>query len=98
MEEVDEKIHAYITVCRDSAGKEAEAADRRILDGKDLTPLTGVPIAIKDIFCTKDVRTTCASRILENFVPPYDATVVRNLKEAGAERLRKPDTGGVGLG
>jgi len=89
MEEVDEKIHAYITVCRDSAVKEAEAADRRILDGKDLTPLTGVPIAIKDIFCTKDVRTTCASRILENFVPPYDATVVRKLKEAGAVILGK---------
>ena len=88
MEEVDEKIHAYITVCRDSAVKEAEAADKRIKEG-DATPLTGVPIAIKDIFCTKDVRTTCASRILENFVPPYDATVVRKLKEAGAVILGK---------
>ena len=88
MEEVDEKIHAYITVCRDSAVKEAAAADKRIKEG-DATPLTGVPIAIKDIFCTKDVRTTCASRILENFVPPYDATVVRKLKEAGAVILGK---------
>ncbi len=89
IEEVDGKIHAYITVSREEALEQASEADRRIKEGKDVTALTGIPIALKDIFCTRGLRTTCASRILEDFTPPYDATVVKRLKDAGAVILGK---------
>ncbi|MBI5588362.1 MAG: Asp-tRNA(Asn)/Glu-tRNA(Gln) amidotransferase subunit GatA [Deltaproteobacteria bacterium] len=89
MEEVEKKVHAFITVTADEALKRAAEADGRIAKGEGVTPLTGVPIAVKDIFCTKGVKTTCASRILDNFVPPYDSTVVRKLKEAGTVILGK---------
>jgi aspartyl-tRNA(Asn)/glutamyl-tRNA(Gln) amidotransferase subunit A len=80
---IDAKIDAYLTVAGDSALEQARAADRRIADGR-CGPLTGIPLAIKDVMCTRNLRTTCASRILENFEPPYDATVIQLLKEAGA--------------
>ena len=86
---VDGKIKAYITVTKEDAMKQAMEADKRISSGKDITPLTGVPISVKDIFCTKGILTTCASKILNNFVPPYDATVIKKLKEAGAVILGK---------
>ncbi|WP_306535668.1 Asp-tRNA(Asn)/Glu-tRNA(Gln) amidotransferase subunit GatA [Geobacter sp.] len=83
IEAVDPKVNAYITVTPEEALVAAEAADRRIAAG-DISPLTGIPIALKDIFVTRGVRTTCASKILGNFVPPYDGTAVAKLKEAGA--------------
>jgi aspartyl-tRNA(Asn)/glutamyl-tRNA(Gln) amidotransferase subunit A len=86
---IDGKIKAYITVTKEEAVKQAKEADKRLASGKDITPLTGVPIAVKDIFCTNGVRTTCASKILDNFVPPYDATVIKKLKDAGAVILGK---------
>ncbi|MBI1913083.1 MAG: Asp-tRNA(Asn)/Glu-tRNA(Gln) amidotransferase subunit GatA [Deltaproteobacteria bacterium] len=89
IESLEDRIHAFITVTPEEALKAAQAADDRIAKGDKITPLTGVPISVKDIFCTKDVRTTCASKILGNFVPPYDATVTRKLKEAGAVILGK---------
>ncbi len=89
IEAKDEKINTYLTLCKDEALKAADAADLRLKAGTDLTPLTGVPIALKDIFCTDGVRTTCASRILDNFIPPYDATVAKKLKDAGAVMLGK---------
>ncbi|MBI5643406.1 MAG: Asp-tRNA(Asn)/Glu-tRNA(Gln) amidotransferase subunit GatA [Deltaproteobacteria bacterium] len=89
IEETDKKIHAFLTVTPEEALKQAAAADKRISNGENLTPLTGVPISVKDIFSTKGIRTTCASKILENFIPPYDATVVRKLKDAGAVILGK---------
>lgn len=81
--EVEERIRAFVTITRDEALKDAEEADRRFSSGKDITPLTGIPVSIKDIFCTKGIKTTCASRILEGFIPPYDATVVKKLKGSG---------------
>ena len=87
--DVDPAIHSYITVAGESALRDAGAADKRLSKGDNVTPLTGIPISVKDIFCTSGLRTTCASRILENFVPVYDATVVRKLKEAGAVILGK---------
>ncbi len=83
IEAVDPKVNAYITVTPEEALAAAQDADRRIAAG-DIAPLTGIPIGLKDIFVTKGIRTTCASRILGNFVPPYDGTAVARLKEAGA--------------
>ena len=72
---VDDRVKAYLTVTFDTALAHAEQADRARAAGK-ASPVLGVPIAIKDNMCTDGVRTTCASKILGNFVPPYDATVV----------------------
>lgn len=81
--QVDAKVGAYITLAEDSAMKAAQAADQRIKNG-DIAPLTGIPLAIKDLICTSGLRTTCGSRMLEHFVPPYDATVIDKLKKEGA--------------
>ncbi len=83
IEAVEQRVHAYITLLKDRAFAEAEQADRDIKAG-NLKPLTGIPVALKDIFCTQGIRTTCGSHILHNFIPPYDATIVEKLKEAGA--------------
>ncbi|ACH40636.1 aspartyl/glutamyl-tRNA(Asn/Gln) amidotransferase, A subunit [Citrifermentans bemidjiense Bem] len=83
IEAVDSQVNAYITVTPEQALVQAEDADRRIAAG-EIAPLTGIPVGLKDIFVTKGIRTTCGSRILENFVPPYDGTAVAKLKEQGA--------------
>ncbi|MCL2669596.1 MAG: Asp-tRNA(Asn)/Glu-tRNA(Gln) amidotransferase subunit GatA, partial [Syntrophaceae bacterium] len=83
IEAVEKDVHAYITLMRETALSQAEAADDRIRKGEG-GPLTGIPIALKDNTCTKGVTTTCGSKILSNFIPPYDATVVAKLKSAGA--------------
>ncbi len=88
IEAMDGELGSYVTVCRDQALAQAEAAQKRI-DAGDIAPMTGIPVAIKDNICTKGVRTTCSSKMLENFVPPYDATVVASLKEQGAVILGK---------
>ncbi|ACM18750.1 aspartyl/glutamyl-tRNA(Asn/Gln) amidotransferase, A subunit [Geotalea daltonii FRC-32] len=88
IEAVEPKVNAFITVTADQALKDAAEADKRIADG-DMDKLTGIPVALKDIFLTKGVRTTCASRILENFIPPYDATSVARLKARGAVLVGK---------
>jgi aspartyl-tRNA(Asn)/glutamyl-tRNA(Gln) amidotransferase subunit A len=76
---VDAGIQAYLTVTADEALAEARAADQVIARG-EMTPLTGIPLGIKDVMCTRGVRTTCGSRVLENFIPPYDAYVIQRLK------------------
>ncbi len=88
IEAVDDKIRAYLTVDRQGALAQARAAAQRLARGEG-GPLTGVPLALKDVLATAGLRTTCASRMLENFVPPYDATVVARLREAGAVFLGK---------
>jgi aspartyl-tRNA(Asn)/glutamyl-tRNA(Gln) amidotransferase subunit A len=85
---IDPQVRAFITVAADSALAEARTADQALADGS-AGPLTGIPLAVKDLICTRGLRTTCASRILENFVPPYDAEVIRRLKAAGAILLGK---------
>lgn len=80
---VEERIHAYITLMKESALEEAARADEQIRKG-DMGALTGIPIALKDIYCMKGYRTTCGSRILHNFVPPYNATIIQKLRDAGA--------------
>lgn len=94
---VEERVHSYITVLKDYAMKQAEEADTRIKAGK-AGPLTGIPLAIKDILCTEGIRTTCGSHILHNFVPPYDATIIRKLKEAGAVFVGKANMDEFAMG
>ncbi len=85
---VDEKIGAYLSIFEENAMKQAGEADKAIASG-EVQPLTGIPMSIKDLICTKGLRTTCASRILENFIPPYDATVMKKLNAAGAVTVGK---------
>ncbi len=84
IEGVNGRVHAYISILKDEATDAAKEAEKLISSGTYLGPLHGVPISIKDIFVMKGTRTTCGSKILENFVSPYDATVVEKLKRAGA--------------
>ena len=85
---LEPKVHAFVTVTEEQALEQARRADARIKAG-DAAPLTGVPLAIKDVICTKGVRTTCSSKMLENFVPPYDAMVMEKLDAAGAVMVAK---------
>ena len=77
--DVEDSIHAYITLMEDLAVKRARETDSKAKSGEHLGKLAGVCVAVKDNICTKGVRTTCSSRMLENFVPPYDATVVERI-------------------
>ncbi|HHD11048.1 MAG TPA: Asp-tRNA(Asn)/Glu-tRNA(Gln) amidotransferase subunit GatA [Deltaproteobacteria bacterium] len=89
IEKIDSRLRAYITVCPEEALKQADEADERLKEDRGVTPLTGIPVALKDIFSTKGIKTTCGSKILENYIPPFDATVVERLKGAGAVILGK---------
>jgi aspartyl-tRNA(Asn)/glutamyl-tRNA(Gln) amidotransferase subunit A len=80
---------AYLRVTSGHALAQADAADKRLASGDDVTQLTGIPIALKDVICTKDIVTTAGSRMLEGFVPPYNATVVEKLERAGVVMLGK---------
>jgi aspartyl-tRNA(Asn)/glutamyl-tRNA(Gln) amidotransferase subunit A len=82
------ELNAYLTVAADGARAQAQEAEARLRRGEG-TPLTGIPLALKDVLVTRGLRTTCASKILENFVPPYDATVCARLRQAGAVFLGK---------
>ena len=95
--EIDSKIRALVTVTEESALQAAQEADRLIAAGQ-ITPLTGIPAIIKDNMCTRGIRTTCSSKMLENFVPPYNATVVEKLNSAGIVMVGKSNMDEFAMG
>lgn len=89
IDDKDKKLNTYVTVLEDKALKSAKKAEEEISSGNYLGPLHGIPLGLKDIFVTKGIRTTCGSKMLENFIPPYDATVTEKLLKSGAVILGK---------
>ena len=98
IEQKEPIINAFITVTEETALKQAEEADRRFRSGKKVPSLNGIPIAIKDILCTKGITTTCGSAILQNYVPPYNATVVRKVLRSGAVIIGKTNMDEFAMG
>ncbi len=97
IKKVEPQVRAIVTVTEDSALQQAKQADEAIANGK-ATPLTGIPVLIKDVMCTKDIKTTCSSKMLENFVPPYNATAVEKLNNAGAVMVGKANMDEFAMG
>jgi len=103
IDRLEPQLQCFITITADIALEQADSADRKLKKsresgGKDIHPLTGIPIAIKDVFTTKGIRSTAGSRILENFIPPYHATVVERLLEAGMVLLGKTNMDEFSMG
>ncbi|MEM9036459.1 MAG: Asp-tRNA(Asn)/Glu-tRNA(Gln) amidotransferase subunit GatA [Actinomycetota bacterium] len=96
--ELDGEIHAFLEVTTDQALAAADAVDAQVAAGEDPGPLAGVPVALKDNLCTRGVPTTCSSRILEGWRPPYDATVVRRLRTAGGIDVGKTNLDEFAMG
>jgi aspartyl-tRNA(Asn)/glutamyl-tRNA(Gln) amidotransferase subunit A len=96
--QVEGSVRAFVTTTEDAALREAERIDRLRGEGTPLGPLAGIPLAIKDVITTEGVTTTCSSRILEHFVPPYDATVIIRLKGAGAVFVGKTNMDEFAMG
>jgi len=92
------RLNAFLTLSPDRANAQAERMDALIARGEPLPPLAGVPVAIKDVISTRGIRTTCGSRILENYIPPYDATAVERLESAGAVVLGKTNCDEFAMG
>lgn len=97
IDKTDKTLNSYITVCRESALKEAENAQNAIDNGNS-SPMTGIPVSVKDNICTLGVKTTCASKMLEDFIPPYDASAVAKLKKENAVILGKTNMDEFAMG
>lgn len=95
---LEPKLHSFLHVTTEKALAQAQAVDAKIAAGEEIGLLAGIPIGIKDNLCTKGIPTTCASRILENFVPPYESTVTQKLIDAGAILIGKTNLDEFGMG
>lgn len=95
---VEEQINSYITLTKENALETAARVDKKIEAGEEISPLAGIPIAVKDIMCTKGTLTTCGSRILHNFIPPYDSTVVKKLRGLDAVIVGKANMDEFAMG
>ena len=84
---LEPKLHSFLYVTADQALKQASLVDAKIAAGEEIGLLAGIPVGIKDNMCTQGIPTTCASKILENFVPPYESTVTQKLADAGTRGL-----------
>jgi aspartyl-tRNA(Asn)/glutamyl-tRNA(Gln) amidotransferase subunit A len=98
IEEKEDIHNAFINITDELALKQAEIADKKIADNENISALTGIPVAIKDNICTKGITTTCGSKILNNYVPPYNATAVQNLIDDGAIIIGKTNLDEFGMG
>src|ERR1700722_17659199 len=98
IQEEDGKIGAYLTLCKERALEQADRIDRMAAEGKPLPPLGGVPVGIKDVMSTRGVRTTAGSKMLGNYIPPYDSTAVVRMEEAGAVVLGKTNCDAFAMG
>ncbi|MDJ0795636.1 MAG: Asp-tRNA(Asn)/Glu-tRNA(Gln) amidotransferase subunit GatA [Calothrix sp. MO_167.B12] len=98
IQSLEPKLHSFLCVTADKALEQAEAVDAKIAAGEEIGLLAGIPIGIKDNMCTKGITTTCASRILENFVPPYESTVTQKLFDAGAVMVGKANMDEFAMG
>ena len=97
IDRVEGKVKAFVHLTRETALNQAREADQKIAAGED-APLLGIPLALKDLICTQGLRTTCSSRMLDQFVSPYDATVVKQLKAAGAVIIGKTNMDEFAMG
>ncbi|MEQ8998679.1 MAG: Asp-tRNA(Asn)/Glu-tRNA(Gln) amidotransferase subunit GatA [Coleofasciculus sp. B1-GNL1-01] len=95
---LEPKIHSFLHITADYALEQARQVDAKIAAGEEIGMLAGIPIGIKDNMCTQGIPTTCASRILENFVPPYESTVTQKLKDAGAVMVGKTNLDEFAMG
>jgi len=98
IDETEETVNAYITLTRESAMQQADRADKRFREEKELPLLNGIPVGVKDLLCTKGIKTTCGSKILKDFVPTYNATAVENMLQDGAVLVGKTNMDEFGMG
>lgn len=98
LQETSDQLGSFLHISKEVALEDAKKADQRMQSGEDVHPLCGIPIGIKDIICTENIKTTGASRMLEHFIPPYDATVVKHLRGLGAIRMGKTNCDEFAMG
>jgi aspartyl-tRNA(Asn)/glutamyl-tRNA(Gln) amidotransferase subunit A len=98
IERTDKKVKAFVTVCNEFALEQAKEIDKLIMQNENLPVLAGIPFSAKDIFSTRGIKTTASSKVLENYIPPYDATVIKKLKDQGAVLVGKTNCDAWGHG